>query len=216
MPSYGFPAEGETSSSSWTKKDTGRKLFRVRGELWRNEWIKPGDKSHIVRGDKRPATVYFITDQSGKKETEETLVKGSRWLWFSPDAMMALANRRGGGLGWYTRDTGKIKCSPESGVHFGINNLGLINVYAKDIGMLPEWQQRIWAGFNITPEGGVSKELLDSQMKAVPAKTQAAESFLRSELELLDHTSTEILGDALFRDHEQLSSTLKRCHRFRG
>jgi hypothetical protein len=216
VPSFDFPTDDQVSSESWTTKAQGQKLFRIQGELWKNEWLEPGDHSYIVREDKRPSTVYFITDQSGKKETQDTLVKGSRWLWFKPDVMMTLAHRRGGGLGWYTRDTGAVQCSPSGSVHFGVNKLGLVNVYAKDIGMLPEWQQRIWSGFNITPEGGVSEELLASQMRADPARTQAPEAFLKRELNLLDRIAIEKLGGKLFREHEELPQVLQKCHRFRA
>jgi len=216
VPSFDFPTGDQVSTKSWTKAASGEKLYRVQGELWRNEWVEPGDHSYIVRGDKRPATVHFITDQSGTKETQDTLTKGSRWLWFKPEVMMTLAHRRGGGLGWYTRDTGRVQCSPAYGVHFGVNKLGLINVYAKDIGMLPEWQQRVWAGYNITPESGVSEELLASQMRADPARTKAPEAFLKSELERLDQVSILALGAKLFLDHEQSSDIIQKCHRFRA
>jgi hypothetical protein len=63
-------------------------------------------------------------------------------------------------------------------VHFGINSRGLVNVYAKDIALLPDWQQKIWAGYNIGPDGKVSEELLASQAEAQPADTQAPEVFL--------------------------------------
>jgi len=37
----------------------------------------------------------------------------------------------------------------------------------KDIAYLPEWQQRIWSAFNVSPEGGVSDELLASQCEQI-------------------------------------------------
>lgn len=216
IPKFDFPTDDNIATKSWTTGSSGRKLFRVEGELWRNEWIDPGESSPRVRGDELPATVYFITDASGKKECQDTLVVGSRWLWFKPDVIMALAHCRGGALGWYTRDTGSVRCSPIYGVHFGVNEIGLVNVYAKDIARLPEWQQRIWAGHNVSPEGRVSEELLASQMEAKPAETQAPESFLRSELTRLDQVSKLVLGGQLFRKHEQHSEISDRCHRFRA
>jgi len=142
--------------------------------------------------------VFFITDAEGKRENKDSLKDGGRWLWFRPDVIMALVHRRGGSLGWYTRNTGSVSCSPDYGVRFGINKLGLVNVYAKDIALLPEWQQRIWAAYNVGPEGGVSEELLDSQVKAVPAKTQAPEAFLQSGIDLINKLSREKLGFNLF------------------
>jgi len=178
VPTFDFPTDDVIESKSWTKEHTGRKLFRIEGELWRNEWIDPAPISPLIRGDKIPPTVYFIIDAEGTQESKETLIKGSRWLWFRPEVMVTLAHRRGGSLGWYTRYTGYVKCSPSYKVHFGINKLGLINVYAKDIGLLPDWQQKIWAGYNVSPDGKVSEELLASQMRTKPASTKAPEGFL--------------------------------------
>jgi hypothetical protein len=186
VPTFDFPTDDVVKSQSWTKEHHGRKLYRIEGELWRNEWIDPAATSPIVRCDEIPPTVYFVTDVEGTQESKETLVQGSRWLWFRPDVVIALAHRRGGSLSWYTRDTGSVGCSPDYNVHFGINRLGLVNVYAKDIGLLPDWQQKIWAGYNVSPEGKVSEELLASQMRAEPADTQAPEAFLADGLKLLN------------------------------
>lgn len=101
-------------------------------------------------------------------------------------------------------------------MHFGVNSLGLINVYAKDIALLPEWQQKIWSGYNISPEGKVSEELLASQVKAKPAKTQAPEEFLAESLAMLDHVAHEKLAITLIRHHEQIPELLVRAHRFRA
>lgn len=216
VPTFDFPTDENTVSKSWTKEDKGRKLYVVQGELWRNEWVNPSDLSPRIRGDKTPATVFFITDSSGTRESSDTLDKHGRWLWFKPDVIMALAHRRGGALQWYTQDTGGVKCSPDYNVHFGINQLGLINVYAKDISLLPEWQQKIWAGYNVSPDGKVSEELLASQVRAVPASTKAPEPFLSKGIDLLNQVTLEKFDFHLFREHEQKSQFLIICHRFRS
>jgi len=144
------------------------------------------------------------------------LYSGENWLWFRPDVIMALAHRRGGGLGWYTRHTGAVWCSPDDNIHFGVNSIGLINVYAKDVVLLPEWQQRIWAGYNVGPDGGVSPELLASQVRADPADTQAPEAFLPKGLELLANVVKEKFGITIMRPHDDLEDVIRRCHRFRA
>lgn len=216
VPTFGFPTDENLVSKSWTKEDKGRKLYRIQGKLWRNEWVKPAHLSQRVRGDKLPPTIFFITDSAGTQESKDTLDKHGRWLWFRPEAIMALSHRRGGSLGWYNRDTGFVGCLPDYTVHFGINRLGLVNVYAKDIALLPDWQQKIWAGYNISPDGGVSEELLSSQMKAEPAKTQAPEKYLPMALDLLNEITLAKFGFSLFREHEQKKDFLKQCHRFRS
>jgi hypothetical protein len=216
VPTFGFPTDDKLESRSWTQEHSGRRLFLVEGELWRKEWVEPLTKSPIVREDEVPPTVFFITDADGTQENRETLAKGGRWLWFKPEVIAALAHRRGGFLTWYTRDTGRAACSPDYGIHFGVNSLGLVTVYAKDIALLPEWQQKIWAGYNTSPEGKVSEELLASQVKAKPSVTQAPESFLRKGLEALNVTGKKALGVEIIRLHDQQPELLARAHRFRA
>jgi hypothetical protein len=186
------------------------------GNCWRTEWIEPASQSPIVRRDEIPPTVSFITDAEGKQENRESLVGGGRWLWFLPEVMPALAHRRGGSLRWHTRDTGSVGCSPDYSVHFGVNSLGLINVFAKDIARLPEWQQKVWAGYNVSPEGKVSEELLASQMKVEPAHTQAPEEVLAKGLTRLKHLAEANLGITIIRQHDQIPDLIARAHRFRA
>jgi hypothetical protein len=54
---------------------------------------------------------------------------------------MDILSVRGGNLQWYTAQTGAVGFLQSGRVHFGINTLGLINVYAKDIALLPDWLQ---------------------------------------------------------------------------
>jgi hypothetical protein len=216
VPVFGLPTDDNVTSKSWTKEHSGRKLYRVEGELWRTEWIEPASQSPIVRGDELPPSVFFITDAEGKQENRKTLVAGRRWLWFRPEVMPALAHRRGGSLHWYTRDTGSVGCSPGYSVHFGVNTLGLINVYAKDIALLPEWQQKVWSGYNVSPEGKISEELLASQMKADPANTHAPEEFLAKGLSRLNDLAKAKLGITIIRQHDQIPDLIAHAHRFRA
>jgi len=212
----GIPTDENTRGDSWERKFEGKKLYRVLGELWRNEWIEPGKQSPKVRGDKTAPTVFFTIDAEGTKVCGEELIDSGKWLWFKPDVVMALAHRRCGSLSFYTRDTGSVSCSYGSGVHFGVNDLGYVNVYAKDVGVLPEWQQQIWAGYNIPPDGGVSRELLASQVRAEPANTQAPEAFLEKAIDMINSLSRDKIGTTLFREHEIIPELLMKIHRFRA
>ncbi len=212
----GIPTNENTTGDSWEKEFEGRKLYRVSGELWRNEIIEPGKKSRIVRGDATVSTVYFTIDAEGTKIYGEDLINSGKWLWFKPEVIMALCHRRGGKLSFYTQQTGSVTCSYGYNVHFGINELGFVNVYAKDVGYLPEWQQQIWAGYNITPEGGVSQELLASQVRAEPANTKAPEEFLPKAIVAVNNLSVEKLGIKIFKDHEAIPELLTKTHRFRA
>jgi hypothetical protein len=208
---------GEAAISSFTRKiSERRKLYRVVGEVWRNEWVAPGARSTRIRRDDPHPPVAFVVDAADKKQTAKSLIDSGRWLWFKPDLIPALIERRGGALMWYTRETGAVKGSPDYNVHFGINGLGLVNAYAKDVALLPEWPQRVWAGFNVSPEGKVSAELFLAQGQGVPAPTKAPEPFLPVGIAVLDEAFTKRFGLPLFRPHTDSGEALRSCHRFKA
>jgi hypothetical protein len=103
-----------------------------------------------------------------------------------------------------------------STVHFGLNDVGLINVYAKDIGQLDDWQQKVWAAYNVTPDSGVSAELWKAQMDAAPAESHAPEAFVRAGLDAVNDAAQQRYGTKVFRAHAEVGSILLRCHRFRA
>jgi hypothetical protein len=210
------PTDANLVSKSWTKNFEGTKLVRIQGELWRSEWVEPASNSPRVRGDELPASVFFVTDAEGRRQAGDALEATGGWLWFRPDSIVAVSSTRGGGLTWYTRDTGGVKGSPGSYLDFGINSVGLVNVYAKDIGNLAEWKQRIWAGFNVSPEGGVSSELLAAQANGIPADTQAPEAFLPKAFGLLNEATNARFQFRLFREHADFESLIAVTHRFRA
>ena len=117
---------------------------------------------------------------------------------------------------WYTRETGGVRGSPDYRVPFGINSLGLVNAYAKDVSFQPEWLQRVWAGFNVSPEGKVSTELFSAQGRGVPAATQAPESFLPDGIAVLNDAFTKRFGVVLFRPRNNSNEEFQSCHRFKA
>lgn len=216
VPVLDPPTEDNLNYQSWTKRQVGQELYWVEGRLWRSEWIEPASASPIVRGDEVESTVYFITDAAGNRENADTLAGYGGWLWFGPRVIMELLGRRGGSLQWHTRDTGSVCCTPGHEIRFGVNSLGLINVFAPDIACLPEWQQRIWSGHNLSPDGKVSEELLAAQVRADPAKTQAPEALLEFTLLQLNNATMSALGTPILTDHSEVPSLLSRTHRFRS
>jgi hypothetical protein len=211
-----FPTDNNVKSEFYEKGFEGKKLYQIMAELWKYEWINPAKISPIVLGEKQPIDIFFIVDVAGTKESGSDLIKGGKWLWFKPDLVSTLLSKRGSFLNWYTKDTGSISCAPGCGIHFGMNDIGLITVYAKDIGNLPLWQQQIWAGHNTSPEGGISKELHDSQIKAEPASTLAPENFIESVISDLNTETLKQLGISMFRGHSSIKEIIPTINRFRA
>lgn len=185
-------------------------------ELWKYEWINPAKTSPITLGQKQNIDIYYIVDAAGTKESGSELTNGGKWLWFKPDLVSALLSKRGSFLKWYTQDTGTISCAPAWGVHFGVNDIGLITVYAKDIGNLPLWQQQIWAGYNIAPEGKISKELHASQVRAEPASTNAPEAFFERVITEINEASKMQFDVQFFRGHQSVKDIINSINRFRA
>ena len=218
VPVFGDETDQNTAFESHRYERTGPKLFRVEGELWRTEWVEPAAISERVRRDKPTEEFFYLVGAAGEKLPSSALNNEDvgRWLWFRPQVIETLLEHKGSGLGWYTFDTGWVKCSPDYGTHFGINKVGLINVYAYDIAKLPQWQQRVWVGHNVAPDGQVSSELLDSQMRATPASSTAPEADFENILDTLNKEFLKRHGGALFRSHENKVEILSRIHRFRA
>ena len=187
--------------------------FWSRGALWRTEWVMPGAVSTRVRGDADPHISSFALANDGTRVPATELGKSIDWLFFAPTVVSPLMRHRGARLRWFSQETGSIGAT-QYGVHFGLNMLGLITVFAKDIGNLAPWEQRIWAAHNVTPEGGVSAELFAAQMEVNPASTIAPEARLEGALAGLDTAFAAKHGQPLLRGHEIIPSLLRRSHRF--
>jgi hypothetical protein len=187
-------------------------------EMRRDEWIEPAEFSPRVRGDKVPSEVHFIIEADGQRWNADQLNDEDigRWLWFSADIVSSFLKRRGSQLKWYTRDTGGFFTPSKSSIHFGINDSGLVTVYAYDVARLPEFERRFWAGFNVAPEGKVSRELISAQMETKVADTKAPEDFLPKMLGQLNIAFSNRFGSPLLREHDKTDSILERVHRFRA
>ncbi|URM26390.1 hypothetical protein LLY42_21005 [Pseudomonas frederiksbergensis] len=216
VPKLSLPDDDSVVSKTWSIQHQGRKLQRLSGSLWKTEVVEPGRVSERVKGEPPLTKVDFAINGSGERLNGDELISSGGWLWFRPNVTALLGSYRGSSLRWFTQDTGAIGISSGYSVHFGLNALGLINVYAKDIGRLPPWQQRVWAGANVVPDGGVSEELLASQVKATPADTKAPEMQLRPVYDEINDAFEKVIGKPLFAQHHAIDDIFKRVHRFRA
>lgn len=214
VPRFDYSLEENVESKKWSVRDKRPKLVHVISELWKNDWVEPGPSSPRIRGDEVESTISFIVNNDGKTASGEALKEEGRYLWFKPTVITALADRRNSVLYWYTGETGSVGAVRNYNVHFGVNDIGLINVYAKDIASLPEAHQKIWVAHNVSPEGGVSKELLMAQMEVKPAGTVAPEITFHKNSQQLDSQFETIYGKRLFREHADSKIILSKIHRF--
>jgi hypothetical protein len=189
---------------------------RLEGEFWCDEWIEHQGISTRVRRDKETNLPQFIVETDGSRLTSPELNREDigRWLWFRSSIVNDLLGLRGFSLKWYTAQTGSIHSTSGYPIHFGINTSDLITVYAYDIARLPAWEQHIWAAQNVAPDGKVSSELLDSQVKAQPASTHAVEELLFEVMSMLENGFQEVFQVPLFSHEINRSETMKQISRF--
>jgi len=212
IPSYEFP--GATDGRSYDVKSSSRKISQATGEIWKKEWIDGADSSPRVRGDESPSTLEFIVDNAGSKKTSAALEGSISWLWFHPEVINALLKKPNSVLNWYSEDTGNVGGAWNRSVHFGVNAIGLINVFAKDIALLREIDKKTWAHYNVSPDGKVSPELLMSQMQADPAATEAPEATFFRLVEEIQEVSRRKFGRELIKRHASSEDISKEIHRF--
>lgn len=189
--------------------------FRGLGALWRTEWFEPGKQSIRVRGDPERDDVSFAAGTDGDRKTAAQCIDAMTYLAFKPTLVPALLHFRSGRLGWYSRDTGGITAA-DTGIHFGVNALGLVTIFAKDIAKLDGWEQRIWAAHSTPLDGGASLELFDAQMNCNPAATAAPEEQIAGVLDALDKAFQSRFGAPVLRDHGAVEIIIRRTHRFRA
>lgn len=219
VPDFSQDVEENTASESEEGVRGGKGLrYRVTGELWRGEWIEPSDNSCRI-GHSEPDEVIMVTLDGGGAKVDLSTLKYEevgKYLWFRPEVIPALLAQRGAKLTWYTGDTGGVSADPDWLLHFGVNQLGLVNAYAYDVARRPLWQRRIWAAHNTRPDGGVSHELMKAQMECNPASTKAPEEMPTHALDWLNHVFVKKFDAVLIRDHHEVESLLDGMHRFRA
>lgn len=194
----------------------GYEGVRVEGEFWRDEWIDHQGISTRVRGDADKNLPQFIVETDGTRLASSQLDSEDigRWLWFRSSIVNELLELRGFSLGWYTAGTGCIKSTSGYSIHFGINSSDLITIYAYDIARLPAWEQHIWAAQNVVPDGKVSSELLDAQVKAQPASTHAVEELFFEVMAMLENGFRDVFDVPLFTHDINHLEAMKHISRF--
>lgn len=216
VPVMPHPTE-EPAARSTTRviQHEGKQLQYACGKIWWKQWIDPGPISPRVGNDEVESTVPFIVEnQSSKTLSGKALEEYRGWLWFRSGVIPALLDREAGWLKWHTLETGSVGPAQNRTIHFGVNSIGLINALGYKIAELPEWAQRIWAGFNVGPEGGLSTELHASQNLASPARTIAPEVILWTNLRAIQQLSVERMGRTFFTELPSERNFFRTIHRF--
>lgn len=209
----------EDNNTDYEKSQGHRSGFdgvQIEGQFWRDEWIEHQGQSIRVRGDADLNLPQFIVETDGTRMASADLNNEDigRWLWFRSSVVNELLSFRGFSLDWYTAETGGIRSTSGNRIHFGLNTSDLITVYACDIARLAAWEQHIWAAHNVVPDGKVSSELLEAQVKAQVASTYAVENLLYKVMTMLEHGFRQEYAVSLFSHEIDYPNATKNISRF--
>lgn len=215
-PVMGPENNDNTEFEQSTGEQTGYKGVRVEGEFWRDEWIDHRGVSVRIRGDVDQTLPSFIVETDGERMASAELNDEDigRWLWFKSSIINDFIALRGFSIKWYTAETGGLTSTSGTVIHFGLNSSDLITIYAYDIARLASWEQHMWAGQNTVPEGKVSSELLESQVNAKPASTNAFEVMLFENMRFLESGFQQNFGVSLFKQDIDDLETMQLVSRF--
>lgn len=206
---------GHTDSKSYETPEQPIPGFALSGEFWRNEWIEHTGLSTRVRHDDDPHLPTFVTGTAGERQTSTELNtdNGGCWLFFKTDIISEVLRHKGFSFHWATAYTGVIHSPSGYRIHFGINAHDLITVFAHDIAQLPTWEQHLWAGFNIVPDGKLCEELYLSQVAVQPADTEAIEITFFKLMYVFDRLFIKHTGHSIY-IREVSDEDYERINRF--
>ena len=180
----------------------------------RTEWMMAAKRQRRMPLDKN-GELAFICEADGREKKGKSLSCPPRYLWFNNAVLQNVFGMRGGWVKWITQETGLIGFDGGSGIHFGVNRLGLVNVFAKDIAEMVWWQQEIWKSQNVTPDGGVCTELTDAQQRCDPARTHAPENLLHKAFDQVTFAyACFSKGDQFFLPFDSISEVGNSIQRF--
>lgn len=168
-----------------------------------------------IRRDKINLNYKYYVDNTNKKVLSKKLITKIQFLWFKPDIIKILLQGKYCTLRWFTKDTCQIG-NMDNHIWFGVNKLGLINVFAKDIIELPEYYQSKWLSYNCPPNGGVSQELLMSQIEASPANTKSSEYLLKVSLQEINEAFLGKYSKPIFKETAETVDIDKQINRFQS
>jgi hypothetical protein len=214
VPKYNFNESYESTSRE--VQFSGNILISVISEYRRYEILDNNGISQRIRNDVVESTIPFIIDNDGKTELPNQFHDKICWLWFKPDIVLEIMKRENAILGWYTEYTGSLGPNSRYCVHFGVNKLCYINVFAKDIAALPEIYKKLWAAYSTIPDGNVSKELLMAQMECNPAPTHSPEKCFRIGIAEFERAFKEKYNRNIFCQHQDEKELLRSIHRFQA
>ncbi len=219
--------EKEEDSYRWEGRIKGseygdNKVLEFWSELWKSDWVSPGNTSSYVGRDAR-SELPFTINVSGdtlpqNKLVANKLIKGYLvWLWFKPECILELLKGRDSYLEWPRSQIGVVGFGLDREVRFGIHKDGYLNVYAKDIGLLPYWQQKIWCAHNVKPEDGLAEALHQTQVEGRRLLSEhAPESLLANIHNQLNDNCAALHQSSFFSKNMKDVEKLKDIHRFRS
>ncbi|MBK1833038.1 hypothetical protein [Roseibacillus ishigakijimensis] len=196
------------------KTDDDEELNFLFGKLWWKDWLEKSSVSTRVAGDKHPDRIaFFVDNQSEDTKSLEEIKKDFQFLCFEPSLVTSILKEQRAFIEWWAFDAGKLGIG-HSDFTFGVNELGKVVIFAKDLKNLPHWFLKKLKSYNIIPEGGIGKALYDSYIQGWFSDSIAPENLLHKSLIELNSAFISRFGCPLFNEIPAEREFLKHIHRF--
>lgn len=191
--------------------------YRVEGQLWKQFWINPAQRSERVAGD--DSGFEYYVKPSGERHTISPLDDdefGHVYLFFRSD-LVTHALSAGLQIIWEARDVFSIRFPGGQRILFGISGVGTCFCISADVARLAAWEQKLLHGDNIKPQEQdeyVGSELFQNQMMCEFLHTKAPENEFRRLLDELGLAFKKRTGDDLWRKMDCEDDVILEVSRF--
>lgn len=176
--------------------------YRVEGQLWKQFWINPAQRSERVAGD--DSGFKYYVKPNGERRTVSPLDDdefGHVYLFFRSD-LVPHSLSAGLQVTWDARDVFSIHFPNGQNVLFGISTEGTYFCISADVARLAAWEQKLLHDDNIKPQEQAEyagSELFQNQMMCEFLHTKAPENEFRRLLDELGLAFKKRTGGDLWR-----------------
>jgi hypothetical protein len=181
---------------------------QARSTLYQTAIIEPYSKPRRSRtawpyygsDDEDVPNPTFIAEDGTRRPAAEF---GRRYLYFRPAALEHYFSAPGHSVEFHMRTWGSANGPAESSVAVGINEKGLLTIFAPLMAKLSSMEQTHWAPYSAAPDGGPCAEWFQTQMMQDPPHSPSVNELIDSACGALDVAWKGRFGILLFRERAE-------------
>lgn len=196
--------------------------WQARSTLKRVQILYPFDKPQFERSpwhfygkiqDSSDQTPRFVCDSDGNKVplTASEPIGQYGFLFFRPEVLDRFLRVEGYWVRFHMRTWGFAAVpGSHSGIQLGINEIGLVSAFWKDLADLTIKEQSYWASFSCIPEGRVCHEMFETIVQQNPPFSPSVPELFETAREKFSRSFEVKFKIAIFSEHSPNERELQR------